>query len=84
MTREEAIKKIKWGIAGLIINKDISDALETLVPELRDSEDERIRKEIICFIEYEEARGNIPDRWYQAKRPRVWISYLEKQKDLKK
>ena len=79
MTREEAIKVIK---SATVYTPEEMKALETLIPELRESEDERIRKEIICFIEYEEARGNIPDRWYQAKRPGVWIAYLEKQKRL--
>ena len=46
-------------------------------------EDERIRKEIISFIEHEEALGNIPDGWHQAKRPGEWIAYLEKQKEQK-
>lgn len=78
MTREEAIKVIK---SATVYTPEEMKALEILIPELRKSEDERIRKEIICFIEYEEARGNIPDKWYQAKRPGIWISYLEKQKE---
>ena len=81
MTRKEAIKIVKEFINGTCLHMVGREALETLIPELRESEDERTRKEIICFIEYEEARGNIPDKWYQAKRPGVWISYLEKQKE---
>ena len=43
------------------------------------SEDERIRKEIIDFIQWAEDRGMIRHDYHQAKRPAVWISYIEKQ-----
>ncbi len=68
MTREEAIKTIY-------------EALETLIPELSsESEDERTRKEIIDFIQWAEDRGMTRHDYHQAKRPAVWIAYLEKQK----
>jgi RNA binding exosome subunit len=49
MTREEAIEMVRksWPISR---NKDLRKALETLIPELRESEDERIRKEMIEAI----------------------------------
>ena len=53
----------------------------TIFPELKESEDERIKKEIISFIEYADCRGIIPRRCLQAKHPFVWIDYLEKQKE---
>ena len=58
-------------------------ALETIFPELSESEDERIRKEIIDFIQWAEDRGMTRHDYHQAKRPAVWLAYLEKQKEQK-
>lgn len=55
--------------------------LESVFPELRESEDERIRKEIIEFIQWSEDRGMTRHDFHQAKRPSEWIAYLEKQKE---
>ena len=52
-------------------------------PELKESEDERIRKEIIEFISWAESRGSVRSDWHQKKRPGNWIAYLEKQKEQK-
>lgn len=80
MTREEAINEIKsWDF---LIGKEI-EAVRTLIPELRESEDERIRKEIIDFIQWAEDRGMTRHDYHQEKRPAVWIAYLEKQKEQK-
>jgi hypothetical protein len=47
MTREEAIKEIKmWGIEA----PRQREALETLIPELKETEDERIRKALINLV----------------------------------
>ena len=47
MTREEAIKAIKaWDF----LNNDEKEVIETLIPELKESEDERIRKELIKLM----------------------------------
>ena len=73
MTREEAVE-VYHGL----INEKIKEAFEFFAPELRESEDERIRKEIIekisnlacgCFISQEQKQK--------------FISYLEKQKEQK-
>lgn len=54
MTKEEAIKKIKtWDF----LDNDEKEVLETLIPELRESEDERIRKEIISALKYANHEG---------------------------
>ena len=58
-------------------------ALETIFPELSESEDERIRKEIIDFIQWAEDMGMTRHDYHQAKRPAVWLAYLEKQKEQK-
>ena len=55
--------------------------LECVCPELRESEDERIRREIIDFIQWAEDRGMTRRDYHQAKRPAVWIAYLEKRKE---
>lgn len=55
-------------------------AIELVYPELRESEDERIMQEIIDFIQWAEDRGMTRHDYHQAKRPVVWIAYLEKQK----
>ena len=75
MTREEAINEIKsWAIP----SKKGREVLETLIPELRESEDEKIRKEI---IEYLGLVGKGDSDYAQPMIDR-WIAYLEKLKKL--
>ena len=45
--------------------------------------DERIREELIEFIQWSEDRGFTRHDFHQAKRPSEWIAYLEKQKEQK-
>lgn len=74
MTREEALK----------ILYDLHDkslfsartALETLIPELAESEDERIRKHLVAIVEMYWGKTNDPDK---AKD----LAYLEKRKEQK-
>ena len=54
--------------------KETMEIFEALAPELRESEDERIRKEIIHYILYK-ANG------VSEKQEHEWIAYLEKQKE---
>lgn len=79
MDRKEAIEVIKknWPDSGFT---QLREALNTLVPELKESEDERIRKAIgaaICgtmAVSILEANGaNLPDA----------LAYLERQKEQK-
>lgn len=72
MTREEAIKKIKksWDFIG----NDEKEILETLVPELAESEDEKIRKAIIEFFESEDDNTT-----YSLVSKKDILSWLEKQ-----
>ena len=82
MTREEAIDIIRKNIPHLGIGAaEMTDALEELIPELRESEDERIRKELIEFIKWSVDRHFMREDFHQAKRPSEWIAYLEKQKE---
>ena len=73
MTKEEAIKKIKksWDFIGT----NEKEVLETLIPELKESEDERIRKALMWFVErfpYDRLNNN----GVSAKEALAW---LEKQ-----
>ena len=82
MTREEAIRRIKaWNL-----NSDDREVLAVIIPELAESEDERIRKWIIDYargqidgymlVDDDEAH-EIAEIWKKA------IAYLEKQKEPK-
>lgn len=68
MTREEAINEIRsWAIP----SEKGREVLETLIPELAESEDERIRKKCITII----------SKWTTKEDRDECIAYLEKQKD---
>lgn len=71
MTREEAIKAIKaWDF----LDNDEKEAIETLIPELKESEDEKIRKAIIGHI-----KGlRFYDSYYDVT-PDEMIAWLENQ-----
>lgn len=68
MTREEAIE-VYHGF----LNQKIKEAFEVFAPELRESEDEKIRKEIISALKFAND-GGVYDKH---------IAYLEKQKEQK-
>ena len=75
---DEAIKKMKAMKSSCVTlsytGKTVFQDLEYIFPELRESEDEKIRKEILEFFQQFENEGlrgiNISD----------WIAWLEKQK----
>ena len=75
MTREEAIKEIKsWAIP----SERGREVLETLIPELAENEDERIRKWLYDFIH------NCPNEtfeFYGGVGKKAVLAYLEKQKE---
>lgn len=73
MTREKAIKIVKEFINGTCLHLVDQEALKTLIPELKENEGERIRKEIIKFIQ-DFCNPCDPDC-------DKWIAYLEKQKE---
>lgn len=72
MKREEAIE-----VYNGLINTKIKEAFEFFAPELAESEDERIRKDIIECVEEQIRQGN----YLNINRAKV-IAYLEKQKGL--
>lgn len=73
MTREEAIKELRSFIGHL--TEGCQEAIKVLFPELKESEDEKIRQGMIRFLNSEKAEGIFT---YEARQS--WIAYLEKQK----
>ena len=79
MTREEAIEMLRNNVCNSHHVYDnalptIREALETLIPEIAESEDERIRKEMVEYFKHYSGGDNV-----SIKFPK-WIAYLEKQK----
>lgn len=90
MTREEAIEVIKRTKGAMVYTEKEKEALETLVPELAESEDEKIRKYFIWIVKNvldniqvlklsEEQTRELIDN-YAGIRVSDMIAYLEKQK----
>ena len=79
MTREEAIK-VANEMYGWVKTDREREALETLVPELADSEDEKMRKELIFFLKEEVPMCSIKEH---AEKLKKFVSYLERQKEQK-
>lgn len=74
MTREEAIRRIKaWNL-----DSDDREVLAVIIPELAESEDERIRKAIVGLIE-ELQRS---DKYFAGVELTDMLTYLEKQKGI--
>ena len=73
MERKEAIEIVKNHLPHSSFTI-LREALETLIPELKESDDERIRKEIISFIRHAYTTSN--DDWNFHNR---WLPWLEKQ-----
>ena len=74
MTREEAIKIVKEFINGTCLHLVDQEALETLIPELAESEDEKIRKHLIEVVELYWGKTNEPGKAED-------LAWLEKQKE---
>ena len=79
MTKQEAMNLVKQVLPCLNIDKKIREAFETLIPELRENDDDKVRKEI---IEYLKCVGKGDGDYAQPMIDR-WISYLEKEEPAK-
>ena len=81
MTREEAIKELRGFIGQL--TEGCQEAIKVLIPELRESEDEKIRKRLVeyfkGFYDRFSSRNNVNVHWEGLEVKKV-IAYLEKQK----
>lgn len=75
----EKARKIKRKIMSSHLStescKAVSEYIDTIIPELHESEDERIRKEIIHYILYK-ANG------VSEEQEHMWVTYLKKQKPI--
>ena len=94
-TFEEKIKKLKAGVDGLLDRISdkrepyfngqavglnyVKELIDITFPELKESEDERIRKEIIGYLNSRVATAEETELLYFKR----WLAYLEKQKDQK-
>ena len=79
MTREEAIKIVKEFINGTCLHLVDQEALETLIPELAESEDERMIREIKRYIkEQGDKPTGLPNGTVAVS---DMIAWLEKQKE---
>ena len=77
MTKEEALNKVRnWTFTD---EKDL-EVLQTLIPELKESEDERIRKALLGHLK--ECRNQCRSEVMLGEYAK-WIAYLEKQKEQK-
>lgn len=75
---DKAIEKIKYvmehGVSPVLNKEDLQD----IFPELKESEDERIRKDIISFLRSKNGYMNPNEDWDFHNR---WLPWLEKQGD---
>lgn len=77
MDRAEAIRRIKaWNL-----DSDDMEVLAVIIPELTESEDERIRKDICTWLKHKRETCTYPTP--KKETLSIWISYLEKQKEQK-
>ncbi len=79
MTREEAIKIIESNCS--CSGSKLREACAMFIPELTESEDERIRKEIIEYLWDISNQTSLVKESLDCRR---WIAYLEKQKNERK
>ena len=79
---DEALRKARK-IYNKILNNEIlgfPDQLREMFPELKESEDERIRKALIAFLKENHETGRAEETWSLSGIER-WIAWLEKQKE---
>lgn len=76
---DEALERAKF-YHGNCPSEPERKKLEEMFPQLRESEDERIRKEMIAYFAHRADVTEFIDEGEDCKR---WISYLEKQKEQK-
>ena len=73
MTREEAMEIVKRLYNDSLFLKKDKEAILTLIPELAESEDERIRKQLIDAIKIGRSNGGISFTEEAASRYIAWL-----------
>ena len=77
---EAALEVMSQWVAPCHTKEQLDVLKKSVFPELRESEDERIRKELVAFfIEVRNREGN-EGYWHDLKVANI-LAYLEKQKD---
>lgn len=79
----EKIHELSLELGRKLIQKNpgLREWVESKLPELRESIDEKIRKEIINYLDFAESHNLLRATDYEKKKE--WLSYLEKQKEQK-
>lgn len=83
MDRNEAIKKVKWLLFGLCYDQETREALDMLIPDLWETEDDKMREEIIrkkiieTLQDIKDNRKWIPGAYYNDENINKMIAYLE-------
>lgn len=75
---DEALERARKLYNSEETSADVEIACETIFPELAESEDELIRKEIIAFLKENLETGSAEETWSLSGLER-WIAWLEKQ-----
>lgn len=83
MTQEEKAKAYDEALerARKYMAKGYDVLMPEIFPQLRESEDERIRKEIINYLDFAESHNLLRAADYEKKKG--WLAYLEKKKEQK-
>jgi len=82
MTREEAIEKVREMKLSPGKDAELIIALHTLIPELAESDDEKIKKDIINLIYWLKGNPSLCSQYYNDRYDSM-LAYLEKQKEQK-
>lgn len=77
MEKETALKILRERHDNALFSE--RTALETLIPELKESEDERIRKELLDYLEERTVVESLTD----TRVKKDWIAWIEKQGEQK-
>ena len=76
---KEIKEKIMYSHLSTESCKAVSEYIDTIIPELADSKDEKTRREIVDFIRWAIDRGSITKE--QREKSDTWFAYLKKQKE---
>lgn len=78
MDRNEAIMKVKYLLCGLCYGQETRQALDMLIPDLWETEDEKTRKKIIETLQdIKDNRNGVPRAYYNDENIDKMIAYLE-------
>ena len=82
MNTKEAIERIKTRFDKWALDDEDLKAIQALIPDLAESEDERIRKDLVNVIKWLIANPNLSSQYYKDRYAEM-LAWLEKQKEQK-